>query len=135
MKHRAMVVTAVLVLDWGLGGCVLPETAQPTPPPTAREALAPLLQPVTLYPERAVIIEQVGKVVALKTDLGVGEEDRAVFVPVTGTGYFILLENALLEDLQKYTRHGEELVKVSGTVTLYQGRNYLLLSRWSRQEY
>jgi hypothetical protein len=42
---------------------------------------------------------------------------------------------AQLEDLEKYTRHGEALVKVSGTVTLYQGRNYLLLSQLSRQEY
>ena len=135
MKHRAMAVTAVLVLGWGLGGCALPETQQPAPPATTKEALAPLLKPIAVYPEKARVVEEVGKVVALATDLGVGDEDRSVFVPQTGTGYFILLENALLEDLQKYTRHGEELVKVSGTVTLYQGRNYLLLSRWSRQEY
>lgn len=135
MKQRTMAVVAVLVAGWWLDGCVLPETAQPAPAPTTRQAIAPLLKPMTLYPEKSVVIEEVGKVVALKTDLGVGEVDRPVFVPQAGTGYFVLLENALLEDLEKYTRHGEELVKVSGTVTLYQGRDYLLLSRWSRQEY
>jgi len=119
-----------------MGGCVLPEETEPTPaPPPSGEALGPLLKPVAVYPERYRVVEWVGKVVDLATDLGVGQEHRSVFIPQTGQGYFILLENVVLEQLEKHTRHGEQLVKLSGTVTAYDGRNYLLLSRWARQEY
>jgi len=136
MRRRPVVVAGVLVLV-GLMGCVLPEGTAPSPRPTppAGEALGPVLRPVALFPEGRRVIDWVGKVVDLETDLGVGGEHRSVFVPQTGQGYFILLENAALEELEKHTRHGEKLVKVSGTVSLYQGRNYLLLSRWQRQEY
>lgn len=135
MNRSPVVAAGVLVLV-GLVGCVLPEQGAPAPPPRpAGEALGPLLRPVTLYPERFRVLDQVGKVVDLQTDLGVGREHRSVFVPQTGQGYFILLENAALGELEKYTRHGEKLVKVSGTVSVYQERNYLLLTRWARQEY
>jgi len=135
MTRRAALTVAVALMTWGLVGCVLPETP-PTPAPSpGAEAVGPLLKPESVYPEKYRVIEWIGKVVDLKTDLGVGEEHRSVFVPQTGQGYFILLENAALEDLEKYTRHGEKMVKVTGTVSLYQGRNYLLLSRWARQEY
>ena len=137
MGRRVKTAVAVVLAVWMLGGCVLPEAASPPAPPPepAGAALGPLLKPAVLYPEKYRIIEWQGKVVDLKADLGVGREHRSVFVPQTGEGYFILLENAVLEDLEQYTRHGEKVVKVTGTVTRYGGRNYLLLSRWARQEY
>jgi len=136
MTRGPSLVLLVLILP-GIAGCVLPE--QPPQAPTAQaeneEALGSLLKPVTVYPERYREWERIGKVVDLGADLGVGQSHRSVFVPQDGQGYFILLENSQLEELEKYTRHGEKLVKVSGTVTLYDGRNYLLISRWARQEY
>ena len=135
--NRSGVVVAGVLLVVGLLGCVLPEEpSAPTATPTPRAGpVGPLLKPAFLYPEPHRLIDRVGKVVDLKTDLGVGRESRSVFVPRTGEGYFVLLENAALGELEEHTRHGEKLVKVSGTVTVYDGRNYLLLTRWVRQEY
>lgn len=134
MRSRVMVAAVLAV--WVLSGCVLPEAKPPPEPPRAGgPALGALLKPAALYPEKYRVIEWLGKVVDLKADLGVGQEHRSVFIPQTGEGYFVLLENAALEDLEKYTRHGEKVVKVTGTVTLYEGRNHLLLDRWARQEY
>jgi len=136
MRCRATVAVVAAVAAWGLGGCVLPEGERATLPTTSTgEALGPLLKPTAVYPEKYRVVEWVGKVVDLRDDLGVGRESRSVFVPQTGQGYFILLENAALGELEKYTRHGEKVVKVTGTVTLYGDRNYLLLGRWTRQEY
>ncbi len=134
MKRSGTMLAGVLLVV-GLLGCVLPEEpSAPTPAPTA-EPVGPLLKPALLYPESHRLIDRVGRVVDLKTDLGVGRENRSVFVPQTGEGYFVLLENAALGELEEYTRHGEKLVKVSGTVTVYDGRNYFLLTRWARREY
>lgn len=136
MRCSATVAVVVALAAWGLGGCVLPEGERPTTAAAPRgEAVGPLLKPSAVYPEKYRIVEWVGKVVDLKDDLGVGWERRSVFVPQTGQGYFILLENAALAELEKYTRRGEKVVKVTGTVTLYADRNYLLLGRWTRQEY
>ena len=54
---------------------------------------------------------------------------RLVFRPIDGKGFFILLENSLLEKLEKHTSAGELPVKISGVVTVYNGKNYLLLRR------
>jgi len=136
MNHRATLAVVAALALWMLVGCVLPEGVAPkTPTPATGEALGPLLKPMAIYPEKYRVVEWVGKVVDLKDDLGVSQDHRSVFIPQTGQGYFILLENSALEELEQATRHGETVVKVSGTVSLYQGRNYLQLSRWARQEY
>ena len=136
MSHRATVTVVAALAVWMLAGCVLPEGEAPkTPTRATGEALGPLLKPSAIYPEKYRVVEWVGKVVDLKDDLNVSQDHRSVFIPQTGQGYFILLENSALADLEECTRHGETVVKVSGTVSLYQGRNYLQLTRWARQEY
>ena len=63
----------------------------------------------------------------MKDDLKASPVHRWVFQPKDGLGYLILLENSLLEKTLTETAHGERPVRVRGTITLCQGKNYLLL--------
>ena len=82
---------------------------------------APLLK------ENSRLIDVEGLIVDLKDDLKASPVNRAVFQPTDGLGYFILLENTLLEKTLRETAHGERPVRVRGTITLFQGKNYLML--------
>ncbi len=82
---------------------------------------APLLK------EDSRLIDVEGLILDMKDDLKKGKVHRAVFQPKDGLGYFILLENELLEKTLAQTSHGERPVKVRGTITTFKKRNYLLL--------
>ncbi len=82
---------------------------------------APLLK------ENTRLIDIEGLILDLKADLKVGDVSRAVFQPKDGLGYFILLENTLLQKTLAVTAHGERPVRVRGTITVFNGRNYLML--------
>ena len=82
---------------------------------------APLLK------ENSRLIDVEGLILDMRDDLKVSPVHRAVFQPKDGLGYFVLLENALLEKTLRQTAHGERAVRVRGTVTLCSGKNYLLL--------
>jgi hypothetical protein len=83
-----------------------------------------------LYYEGANVIDVVGYVMCMQRDLHVPDAPRrSVLQPVDGSPYMVLLECKHLERLEKITRHGEKLVRVSGSAYVYENRNYLLLSR------
>lgn len=80
-----------------------------------------------LLKENTRLIDVEGLVLDLKVDLNASPVSRAIFQPRDGSGYFILLENALLEKTLAETAHGERPVKVRGTVSIFRGKNYLML--------
>jgi len=82
---------------------------------------APLLK------ENTRLVDVEGLILDLKDDLKVSSVSRAVFQPKDGLGYFILLENSLLEKTLRETAHGERPVRVRGTITVFRRRNYLEL--------
>jgi hypothetical protein len=82
---------------------------------------APLLK------ENTRLVDVEGLVLDLVDDLKVGSVHRAVFQPRDGLGYYILLENNMLEKLLRQTAHGERPVKIRGTITVFRAQNYLLL--------
>jgi hypothetical protein len=82
---------------------------------------APLLK------ENSRLIDVEGLILDMKDDLKASPVHRWVFQPKDGLGYLILLENSLLEKTLTETAHGERPVRVRGTITLCQGKNYLLL--------
>ena len=93
-------------------------TGATSPVPLPR---APLLK------ENSRLIDVEGLILDMKDDLKKGSVHRAVFQPKDGLGYFILLENELLEKTLAQTSHGERPVKVRGTITTFRKGNYLLL--------
>lgn len=123
-----LVMAALLVGGLLLSGAVAEnaEEGAPEAPPRSPGGSIPLPR-APLLTEDSRLIDIEGLVLDLKDDLGVGAVNRAAFQPRDGLGYFILLENALLEKTLAETSHGERPVKVRGTVTVFQGRNYLLL--------
>lgn len=98
------------------------EPKMPAPPPDkVPMPAAPLLK------ENSRLIDVEGLIVDLKDDLHASPVPRAVFQPKDGLGYFILLENMLLEKTLKETAHGERAVRVRGTITQFRKKNYLML--------
>jgi len=77
--------------------------------------------------ENTRLVDVEGLILDMKDDLKVSVVSRAAFQPKDGLGYFILLENELLEKTLTQTAHGERPVRVRGTVTRFRGRNYLQL--------
>ena len=77
--------------------------------------------------ENTRLVDVEGLVLDMKDDLKVSLVHRAAFQPKDGLGYFILLENELLEKTLAQTAHGERPVRVRGTITVFRGRNYLQL--------
>jgi len=91
--------------------------------------------PKRIYPEATRLIDRKGRVVIYEMDV-LGEQTykpwfRSAFVGDTDKDVFILLENRILEKLEKVAGRGRLPVEVTGTLSEYKGRNYLLLSRAS----
>ena len=104
------------------------ETPKVEPAETPRSPGGTLPLPrAALLKENTRLIDVEGLVLDLKDDLKASPVSRAVFQPKDGLGYFILLENALLEKVLAETSHGERPVKVRGTITIFRRKNYLQL--------
>ena len=111
-------------------------TSQPTiqeaaPKTVATAAAAPVHvpSPVTQPPvgrtlrERSRLLDRQGTVVRTGT--------RLQFAPADGLPPMTLLENRMLERVEQLLRHANRSpeLQISGLVTEYHGRNYLLLTR------
>ena len=83
------------------------------------------------YPENARFIDRLGRLFCLYEELGVYKEHRFAFKPRAEERYFVVLENKKCEELEKLSQDGRLEVRVSGTLTLYRGVNYLLVTRVS----
>ena len=83
------------------------------------------------YPENARFIDRLGRLFCLYEELGVYKEHRLAFKPRAEDTYFVVLENKKCEELEKLSQDGRLEVRVSGTLTLYRGVNYLLVTRVS----
>jgi hypothetical protein len=101
------------------------DVAEPGTEPEAEEESEHLLR------EDARFINVKGRIMDVRHDLKQSDHSRSAFVPKNYPGFFPLLENRKLEEIEEITRHGEKEVIVSGTVTVYRGKNYLLLTRFS----
>ncbi|HUW57455.1 MAG TPA: hypothetical protein VMZ92_12530 [Planctomycetota bacterium] len=123
-----LLMTGVLVLHAAGEGEKPQEPAKPETPkgPVSPGGTVPLPQ-APLLKENSRLIDVEGLIVDLKDDLHASPVPRAVFQPKDGLGYFILLENMLLEKTLKETAHGERAVRVRGTITQFRKKNYLML--------
>jgi len=84
-----------------------------------------------VLPEDTRLINWQGLLVVVKTtDKKTSETcNRLAFEPRASGGPFILLENSVLEEIEKTAPVGTGIeVRVRGTLTAYKGRNYLLLT-------
>jgi len=82
-----------------------------------------------VMPEDTRLIDRAGRVYSVKDYFPDSQEDRSIFVLKAGGDFYTLLENENLERLETVGRHGEREVAISGTLTVYKGKNYLLLTR------
>ena len=131
MSLRSCVICLMLLALVGL------VAAQATDKPATDTPVAPAAEtkpgeaptPPPMLKENTRLIDRTGRILSLSADLGVGTIPRSVFQPSGELGYYILLENKLLEKVEAQTRHGERDVKISGTVSEYRGQNFLLLTR------
>lgn len=92
-------------------------------------------KPEKLYPENTRLVERKGRIVVYEMDV-LGEREykphfRSAFVGTTDKDTFVLLENRILEKLEKIAGRGKLPVEVTGTLYEYKGINYLLLTRAS----
>ncbi len=122
------VLTTVLSLCLG-GALLVPALAQQATGDDTPSAKKDDDAEIKLRREGDRLVDVVGRVENLKLDMRTGTANRSVFRPVDGNLHYILLENQLLERLEKVTAQGEVLIKVSGQVTEYNGKNFLLLTR------
>lgn len=83
------------------------------------------------YPENARFINRLGRLFCLYEELGVYKEHRWAFKPRAEERFYVVLENKKCEELEKLSQDGRLEVRVSGTLTLYRGVNYLLVTRVS----
>ena len=107
----------------------VPEDVLPKPATQpAGAAIAPR-EPENLLPEYARVVDREGVVVRK----AVGPEGgiRTVFRSADEKLELVLLENRYLEALENATDYGRKgaRLRLSGTVTVYRGVNYLLLTR------
>lgn len=84
--------------------------------------------------ENTRLLDRRGRIVNYQLDV-LGEptatkHDRTAFVSIDDNQVFILLENHKLEALERLTRRGEKVIKVSGTLKTYRGKNYLMITRY-----
>jgi len=125
MKHASnRWITAIALA--GVALCTLALRAQETP-----EKSAALRENTRLLDRRGRIVNYQLDVLGEPT---AAKHDRSAFVSVDDTQVFILLENRRLEALERITRRGEKVIKVSGTVKAYRGKNYLLITRYQARE-
>ncbi len=82
-----------------------------------------------VVPEDSRLIDRAGRVHSLKDYLPASEADRPLFVLKAGGDTYIILENQNLEHIERAGRRGQREVAISGTLTVYRGKNYLLLTR------
>ena len=121
----ALAFAAVVSLAAGLALVCVAE-AQEGEIPRSPGGTVPLPR-APLLKENSRLVDVEGLILDMKDDLKTSPVHRAVFQPKDGLGYFILLENELLGKTLPETAHGERPVRVRGTITLFQGKNYLLL--------
>ena len=110
------------------------------PPPVAfDESDAPTSRPVPekpapfLFAEGTRLVDRAGHIVSYEQDV-LGEAapkpwHRSAFVTSAGDHTFLLLENTSLQRAEDLARRGEVELRVSGTVTRYRDKNYLLITR------
>ena len=119
-------VALLMVLLAGGVVALYAATVEEDQPPRSPGGTVPLPK-APLLKENSRLIDHEGIILDMKDDLKVGPAHRWVFQPKDGLGYLILLENSLLEKTLAETAHGERPVRVRGTITVFQGKNYLLL--------
>jgi len=121
MKHVSARWIAAAVLA-GATLCTLALRAQET------SEKAPALQ------ENTRLLDRRGRIVNYQVDVlrepTATRHDRSAFVSIDDNQVFILLENRKLEALERITRRGEKVIKISGTLKAYRGKNYLLITRY-----
>jgi len=125
-RLRTTFLVAGMVLLAGGVLALYAATAEEEETPRSPGGTVPLPR-APLLRENSRLIDVEGLVLDMKDDLKISSVHRWVFQPRDGLGYFILLENTLLEKTLVETAHGERPVRVRGTVTLCRGKNYLLL--------
>lgn len=105
----------------------------PQEPGSPAQTLAPTTQPATddpgLLPDGTLIVERQGRLI--------WEDGKPLFVsllPQTGESETLaLLPNRLLEAMEAAAEHTESQFIISAEVTLYRGRNFLLLRKVLRR--
>ena len=105
-------------------------TSSLMPKPTTRPARAiPPREPENLLPEQARLVDREGTI--LRKAVGTTGAIRTVFRSADEKLELVLLENRYLEALENATDFGKKSarLRISGTVTVYRGVNYLLLTR------
>jgi len=121
-----------------------PPAPEPAPAPAATSP-APEPEPAPrqgpkrfVFPEGTRLVDRVGRIVSYEMDvLGAPKPKawhRSAFVTSADDHVFILLENQELHRLEDATRRGEIEVRLSGTITRYRDRNYLLITRAEQRE-
>jgi len=121
----------------GLGGALLAEPSGPPLGPTEPPKATTTLPSVTVLPVEEQVRDEATERAREGTQLAesagqfslVG--DRVAFLPSDRERRIICLENLALERVAAVVRESPEAVDwtVSGTITEYQGVNYLLLGR------
>jgi len=113
------------------GRRVPPVDSKLLPKPTTQPAKTPIAprEPENLLPEYARVVDREGVVV--RKAVGLEGGIRTVFRSADEKLELVLLENRYLEALENATDYGRKGAKLrlSGTVTVYRGVNYLLLTR------
>lgn len=134
MRPRVRRWAAVLCVTAGVmlaAGVLMLHAAEEKAEDRADEPMSPggtvPVPRASLLKENSRLIDVEGLILDMRDDLKISPVHRAVFQPRDGLGYFILLENLLLEKTLKQTAHGERPVRVRGTITVFRGKNYLLL--------
>ena len=114
------------------------DTSEP-PPVAFDEREAPVSPPDPekpapfLFAEGTRLVDRAGRIVSYEQDV-LGEAapkawHRSAFVTTADEHVFILIENTSLQRAEDLARRGEVELRVSGTVTRYRDKNYLLITR------
>ena len=139
VRQRPVRLAAWLALAAGLGSTLLAEPAGPIGPSGASDppTSSTTLPSVTILPVEEPVSEEASERAREGTQLAetagqfslVG--DRVAFLPNDREKRVICLENLALERVAAVVRESPDAVEwtVSGTITEYQGVNYLLLGR------
>jgi hypothetical protein len=113
----------------GSGGTrTVPESRLEPRPVTRPVEAVPPREPAGLLPELSRLVDREGTVV--RKAVGPDNVQRTCFRAADEKLELVLLENRYLETLENLTDYGKKAVhvRVSGTVYVYRGQNYLLLT-------